>query len=104
MRIDPSLPGADLVEKGLADAAAGNATHEALLVAIGAPRLRRVGLDVPELPDRADRQDSPEAALYGMLARADPATAHSRYNALLRRLISCERALEREHGHRIAAT
>lgn len=86
--IDRSLPGADLVEQGLCDLAGGRTTAEALLVAIGAPRLRALGLPVPvELPDE------PEHALFLLLAaRGDD--AHSAFNALRRRLVSFQRALE----------
>ena len=84
----PTLPGAELVEKGIADLADGIESVEALLVSIGAPRLRRAGIDVPRaLP-------SPEHRLYEMLARSEAESAHSRYNALLRRLVSFERAAE----------
>jgi len=38
--------------------------------------------------------ESPERRLYEELARSDPDSAHSRYNALLRRLTSFESALE----------
>jgi len=84
-----NLPGGDIIRQGIEDLSAGRQTVPALLVAVGAPRLRRCGLDVPErsLP-------SPEHRLYELLTRADGATAHSRYNALLRRLVSFERALE----------
>ena len=82
------LPGAELVEKGLGDLAAGTPTAEALLVSIGAPRLRGLGLDVPSPFDR------PEERLYLLLARDDPNGAHGRYNALIRRLVSFERAAE----------
>ena len=44
-----SLPGAELVLPGLADLVAGRDTIEALLVEIAAPRLRRLGLEVPLL-------------------------------------------------------
>ncbi len=81
------LPGGDLVEQGLCDLSEGRDTAEALLVAIGAPRLRELGFDVPTL-------ESPEHRLYELLARDDPDDAHSRYNALIRRLISFERAAE----------
>ena len=81
------LPGGDLVEQGLCDLSEGRETAEALLVAIGAPRLRGLGFDVPTL-------ESPEHRLYALLARDDPDDAHSRYNALIRRLISFERAAE----------
>jgi hypothetical protein len=84
-----SLPGADLIEKGLADLCAREETIEALLVAIGAPRLRNIGLNLPaELPD------NPEHRLYRLLAQDDSDSAHSRYNALVRRLVSYERAAE----------
>lgn len=83
-----ALPGAELVEKGFADLENGIESVESLLVSIGAPRLRRIGLTVPPpLP-------SPEHRLYEMLARTEPDSAHSRYNALLRRLVSFERAAE----------
>jgi hypothetical protein len=83
------LPAGDLVRKGLGDLAAGRETVEALLVAIGAPRLRRAGIDVP--PHGFHR---PEHRLYERLARSHPDSAHSRYNALIRRLVSFERARE----------
>jgi hypothetical protein len=38
----------------------------------------------------------PEHRLYTLLARDHPAAAHSRYNALIRRLVSFERAAECE--------
>jgi hypothetical protein len=82
-----ALPGADLVTRGLHDLAEGRESVEALLVAIGGPRLRRLGLTVPRLA-------SPEHRLYEHLARLDPDQAHGRYNALVRRLVSFERALE----------
>jgi hypothetical protein len=82
------LPGGDLVAKGLVDLASSRETQEALLVSIAAPRLRQGGVPVPgTLPD-------PERRLYQRLAREDPDSAHSRYNALLRRLTSFESALE----------
>jgi hypothetical protein len=83
------LPGHDLVQTGLSDLARGVESVEALLVSIGAPRLRRLGLDVPESPF-----PSPEHRLYERLRQDDPDGAHSRYNALLRRLVSFERAAE----------
>jgi hypothetical protein len=82
------LPGGDLVAKGLEDLARSSVTVEALLVSIAAPRLRDRG--VPVAAPLAD----PEHRLYERLARADPDSAHSRYNALLRRLTGFESALE----------
>jgi hypothetical protein len=40
------VPGEDLVDEGLADLSAGRVTPAALLVSMGAPRLRRLGLVV----------------------------------------------------------
>jgi hypothetical protein len=84
-----ALPGADLVREGLADLARGIESVPALLVAIGAPRLRRAGVPVPDVSI-----SSPEHRLYELLASGEPQTAHSRYNALIRRLVSFERAAE----------
>jgi hypothetical protein len=87
-----ALPGGDLVEQGLADLARGEASAAALLVSIGAQRLAAAGVEVPRpLPD-------PEHRLYALLAEEDPDTAHARYNALVRRLVSFERAAECANG------
>ena len=83
-----ALPGSELVEKGLADLAAGIESDEALLVSIGAPRLAGLGYDV----SRAF--DSPEKRLYERLSAKDGDAAHGRYNGLVRRLVSFERAAE----------
>ena len=81
-------PGGDLVERGLKDLEAGHESIDSLLVSIGAPRLRRLGFDI-ERPF-----SSAEHRLYDLLAQEAPDRAHSRYNALIRRLVSFERALE----------
>ena len=81
------LPGGDLVEQGLADLRNSTLSVEALLVSVGEPRLTSLGLDVPT------PLDDPEHRLYALLAAEDPDTAHGRYNALIRRLVSFERAL-----------
>ena len=91
---DANLPGADIVARGLAAHARGETTIEALLIAIGAPRLRRLGLDLR--PDNALPRH-PEMALYRALGVDYPADTHSRYNALIRRLVSFERAYERRN-------
>ena len=83
------FPGEELIRQGIEDLAAGRETVAALLVAIGLPRLRRAGLPVPD-STIADA----EHRLYALLAREDPDSAHSRYNALIRTLVSFERALE----------
>ncbi len=83
------LPGAELVLAGLRDIEDGEESIAALLVLIGAPRLRSLGVSVPA----GDHAMSPEHRLYARLRAEDAPTAHSRYNALVRRLVSFERAL-----------
>ena len=89
-----SLPGQDLVEQGLADLARNRITDFSLLILIAAPRLRRLGLDIPE------RASSPcfEHQLYARLEERLGTAAHSHYNSLIRRIVSFARALEREQG------
>ena len=86
------VPGHELVETGLADLVRGELTVEALLVAVGAPRLRMLGLPVPET---SEMPSQPEVALYEAIGRLHPEDTHSRYNALIRRLVSYEHELER---------
>lgn len=87
--MDAVLPGEDLIEAGVQDLRDGRETIAALLVAIGSPRLRRLGLELPDhLPT------NPEHRLYDLLSQTDEDSAHSRYNAFIRRLVSYERAAE----------
>ena len=71
------LPGADLIAAGIADLEAGVESIPALLVSIGAPRLRSLGLTIPAPREQAEHR------LYVYLAREDADGAHSRYNALI---------------------
>lgn len=83
------LPGGDLVGEGLRDLDADRLTVAALLVRTAAPRLRTLGIEVPVAP--------PERSwhrLYDLLASEDAASAHGRYNALLRRVASFAHAAE----------
>ena len=82
------LPGGDLIERGLDDHDRGIPSVEALLVSIGAPRLQRLGFHV------IDPIPSAERRLYEQLRAEDADAAHARYNALVRRLVSFERAAE----------
>jgi len=83
-----SLPGGDLINAGIDDLQNHRETIPALLVAIGAPRLRRLGIELPsQLP--AD----PEHRLYDLLSVTASDGAHSKYNALIRRLVSFQRAI-----------
>ena len=95
--MNEALPGADLIEEGVRDLRERRETIAALLVATGAPRLRRLGIELPDsLPE------NPEHRLYELLAKDEPDSAHSRYNAFIRRLVSFERAAEL--AQRIAVT
>ncbi|HEX4824113.1 MAG TPA: hypothetical protein VFV19_07350 [Candidatus Polarisedimenticolaceae bacterium] len=76
------LPGGDLVDRGLSDLAADRVSVESLLVSLAAPRLRREGIPVgATLPE-------PERKLQELLAREDGDSAHFRYNAYRRRIVS----------------
>jgi hypothetical protein len=81
------LPGGDLIDRGIADLRAGIESPEALLVSIGKSRLAQLGFELPRA------LSDPERRLYLMLAVEDEDAAHGRYNALVRRLVSFERAL-----------
>jgi hypothetical protein len=85
--IPANLPGQDLVRAGLSDLAAGRVTESALLVAMAAPRLRTLGFDVPP-----GGGEYPSHRLYQLLSKDDD--AHSRYNALVGRMVSFARAAE----------
>ena len=88
--VDNRFPGADLVGQGLADLAEGLLTEEALLVTAAAPRLRAIGFDVPP-----GTVNAPLHRLYELLASSDSVDPHSRYNALVARVVSFARAAER---------
>jgi hypothetical protein len=91
------LPGADRVERGLSELEQGVESVDALLVAIAAPRLARAGLVVPA---RAREFPEAELRLYALLGKQGSRDPYSEYNALLRELVSFERALE--HRVRLA--
>ena len=84
------LPGAELVEQGLADLRVNRETEAALLVLIAAPRLKDLGIEVPtrDFPKPYEHQ------LYRRLEERYGTDAHSQYNSLIRRIVSFARALE----------
>ncbi len=85
------LPGESLVRKGLSDLSSGKRTISAYLVSIGRRRFENAGLLSPA--DKSLSQE-PELELYRLL-RSEGGDAYSRYNALVRELISFEQALDR---------
>ena len=86
------IPGAEQVTKGLADVAAQSATEEALVVLVASPRLRRLGIEIPESPISRPY----EHALYTLIEQRHGHGALSYYNSVLRRMVSFCRALEQE--------
>jgi hypothetical protein len=89
---EPLLPGEELVQQGLADLSENRETECSLLLLIAAPRLRRLGIQIPDRP-------SPRPYEHQLYARLDQRlgnAAHSYYNSLIRRIVSYARALERE--------
>ena len=89
------MSGADLIQQGIEDLAAGTESIPAMMVALGAHRIkeRLPELGTDNLPHR------PERILYRMLRDEYPREAYSRYNAYLRRRSRFCRALEsRSHA------
>lgn len=82
-------PGGDLVSRGLADLQSGETTEEALLVAEAAPRLRALGLDVPELDI-----EHPHLALFERVEDRLTRGTHAAYNALVERIVSFANAYQ----------
>ncbi len=85
------LPGAEIVLPGLEDLAAGRASVNASAVQAAAPRLRRAGMEVPP----AGGDTPPAHVLYRQLSEELGDAAHSRYNAILARIVSFAGAAER---------
>ena len=75
------------MQAGLSDLERDVESVPSLLVQIGAPRLRQLGFEVPP-----SVEPSPELRLYQLLSVEHGDGAHSQYNALIRRLVSFERA------------
>lgn len=84
------LPGEKLVRQGLADFDSGLSTIPACLVCIARPRLSGAGL-MPKSDPGESSED--ELQLYDLL-KLEGGDAYSRYNTLLRELVSFENALD----------
>ena len=89
------LPGESLIRAGLDDLDAGRETVESLMVLIGSLRMITCGIQLPDT--EADILNA-DYRLYAMMEVLHNNDAHSQYNALIRQLVSFERALE----HRIS--
>ena len=103
MKIDDlisGLPGEKLVRQGLADFNSGLCTIPACLVRIARPRLSRAGLMPQSGPGELSE---PELQLYALL-KLEGGDPYSRYNALLRELVSFENALDQRQGKNKAET
>lgn len=85
------LPGEEFAHAGLRDQAAGLESVASLLMEIAGPRLRALGLATGPAPTGGL---ATEIRLYRLLARTHGDDAYGQYNALLRRLVSFERALD----------
>lgn len=91
------LPGAEFVRQGLADLDRNMLTESALLILVAAPRLTALGIPV-KTPQPLPSEPL-EHALYALLEDQFGAGAYTRYNSLIRRMVSFARALEREKGN-----
>jgi len=91
---DDILPGHDLVKQGTLDLSENRVTDLSLLMLIAGPRLRRLGIQVPDRPSSRPF----EHQLYERLEHRLGPAAHSYYNSLIRRIVSYSRALERERS------
>jgi hypothetical protein len=87
--VPTDFPGHELVSAGIADLTAGRESEASLLVSMAAPRLRALGFAVP-----VGAVDRPSHRLYELVSECEGG-AHSRYNALVGRVVSFARAAER---------
>lgn len=83
------LPGAERILEGLRDFRENRHTMASCLVRMARRRLAKAGL----LEAAPPRDDGAELDLYHLLSH-EGNQAHSRYNALIRELISFEHALD----------
>lgn len=88
-KIPNSVPGSDLLNKGLEDLRSKKLTEESLLVLVGKNNLQNAGIFVPDF----EIDGLPEHKLYNLLAIRFGNQAHSSYNALIGKLCSAERIL-----------
>jgi hypothetical protein len=91
------LPGADRMIEGLGDFREGRQSIQACLVRMARPRLTRAGAMAASPPS----DDGAELELYQLLSTSGDPASFSRYNALVRELISFEHALDHRMSRRL---
>jgi hypothetical protein len=91
------LPGEVLIREGLADFQSRRCTVPACLVGMAQSRLRSAGLITGVV---AHALPEPEWQLYRLL-RDEGGDAYSRYNALIRELVSFEQALDQRQSKQL---
>jgi hypothetical protein len=84
------LPGADLIVTGLNDYHGRRHSIPACLVRMARPRLIKAGVMPPVPPT----DDGAELDLYQLVSSLEGGHSYSRYNALVRELVSFEHALD----------
>ena len=94
--IYPDLPGAELLEAGLADLLKNELSPQALAVCALRPRLNAIGVAVVGLP----LSDDAEILMYKALARSGEPNPHTAMNAILRRLDAYASAAEARKARR----
>jgi hypothetical protein len=92
------LPGAELVVRGLDDLKQGKVSEYSLLLLVARPRLNGLGIAVNNT--LGAMKEPVEHALYSFLEDKAGDDAFGQYNSLIRRMVSFERALEREQSAR----
>jgi hypothetical protein len=83
-------PGAEFLGAGLEDLEQHRITIASLLVLVASPRLRALGIAINPEPHLMPY----EHRLYALLEETFGSDAYSRYNALIRRVVSFTRAAE----------
>jgi hypothetical protein len=90
--LDLKIPGSDIVAKGLEDIRSQRITAYSLLLQVAAPRLRRLDIEIPNLPGIKNPEDVPyEHQLYDLIKNDG---GHGLYNALCSRIASFASSLE----------
>lgn len=83
--INPNLPGSEIVVKGMSDLGRNLVTIESLALLICRPEMLRIGI---YFPDMSSISRPRELELYTLIENESGRDSHTRYNAILRRLVS----------------